>query len=360
MRISEKKAAKAVAAYFQKVSHDAAAAQMHLTGTGPVAELERKIKRHYSTKYALCLSNGTTALTALALALELKNSDFVTTPYTYGATVSGWMMLGNKPVFADIDGETLALDCRAAAKAVTSRTKAVLAADIYGIPHDSQGMRKIADEHGLWYIADCAQSLGATRYGAPSGILADALVVSFTAGKTLFAGEGAAVATNNETIYEKLLWITQHPLRQKKELGLDLYNEFGLNARIHPLAAVWACAVWPDALKKLAAHQRDCYEIIAKLNDIGLTETISFMPEKINPSFCRLTAVWKNCRPEKAILEKELSDCIGPTIIEDGPVRLLFQQPSFGAQYKKGDWKKFQCLQAERQVKSRFCIITHS
>lgn len=218
-------------------------------------------------------------------------------------------------------------------------------------------MRKLADEFGLWYIADCAQSLGATRFCEPSGVYADALVISFTVGKTVFAGEGAAIVTNSESIYEKLLWFTQHPLRQKREIGLFLSNEFGLNARIHPLAAIWANAIWNNELKKLAKHQKECYQIIKLLNNIGLTENISFAPLKINPSFFRLTACLKNKKDEKDDLIKELNSCIGQLIIEDAPITTLYNQPAFMAQYRRSRLKKANCPQADKQAKERLCFI---
>lgn len=357
MQRSERIAVRAMTEYFQMLSQNNSMAQMHLLGTGYIAELENKIKRHYGMKYALCLSNATTALMAVALALNLRNSHFVTTPYTYGASISGWMMNGNKPIFADIENETLSLDPQSAAKSISSKTKAILAVDIYGIPHDSAGMREVANEYGIWYIADCAQSMGATRSGRPSGIYADALVTSFTVGKTVFAGEGAAIVTNSAAIYEKLLWFSQHPLRQKRELGLLLNNEFGLNARIHPLAAVWANATWNNEMKKLAKHQRECYQIIELLNEIGLTENIPFTPDNINPSFFRLTACVKNKKDGKDALIKELNSCIDPLMIEDAPITPLYKQPAFIAQYKSNYFKQISCPQAERQAKIRICFI---
>jgi dTDP-4-amino-4,6-dideoxygalactose transaminase len=357
MPTSEQIAERAIHNYFNKLSANQSMRQMHLYGGGAVAALETKIKKHYGMKFALCLSNATTGLMALAVALELKNVQFITSPYTYGATISGWLMQDNKPVFADIDAQTLTLDCHSTAKAITSKTKAILATDIYGIPHDSAGMRKIADEYGLWYISDSAQSLGATRSGRPAGAFADALVISFTVGKTVFAGEGAAIVTNNEGLYERLLWHTQHPLRQKKELGLSLSNEFGLNARMHPLAALWANSVWKSELKKLAKHQKESYRIIDKLNKTGFTENIPFESEKINPSFFRLTASWKNTENKKDNLIKKLIAYIGPTIIEDPLVKLIYQQPSFLARYKSRLCKNIHCPQAERQAQVRFCII---
>ncbi|HSK70191.1 MAG TPA: DegT/DnrJ/EryC1/StrS family aminotransferase [Pyrinomonadaceae bacterium] len=258
---------------------------IQLTGSGAVAELENKIASYYRMKHALCVSNATTGLLGLALTLGLKDSEFITSPYTYGGTVSSWLMLNNSIIFADIEPRTATLNPGEIPQIITAKTKAVLAADILGNPSDTKTIRKIADDFGLWYIADAAQSFGAQRDGCPASHLADALVISFTNGKTLFAGEGGAIVTDNSDLYEKLLWHTQHPFRQKRELGLDISNEFSFNGRINPMAAIWANANFEKALKRLKNYQKKCSEVIECLDKSGLTVTADFKAERILPSF---------------------------------------------------------------------------
>lgn len=329
--------------------------KMHLLGAGAVAELEGKLKRHYGMRHALCVSNATTGLLAIALALGLKRAEFITTPYTYGASLAGWLLLGNRPIFADIAPDTLTLDVESVRQVISTKTQALLAVDIYGIPSDTIALRKLADEYGLWYIADAAQSLGAHRDGLPASVLADALVVSFTAGKTVFAGEGGAVLTNNTDLYQKLIWYTQHPSRQRRELGLHLDNEFAINARIHPLAAVWANAAFEASLGKLTDHQRECFRMIAALNESSLTEPIAFEKEDIEPSFFRLTAAWKD-RPRESALLIEFRRRGVAVSLSPPPVRLIYRQPAFVAQYGHR-LKRARCPQAEHQARKRFCLV---
>src|ERR1039458_8947166 len=75
----------------------------HLAGQGAVGMLEERLRRHFGLPYALAVSSATTGLLATALALDLRGAEFVTTPYTWGGTVAGWLLLGNRPRFADID-----------------------------------------------------------------------------------------------------------------------------------------------------------------------------------------------------------------------------------------------------------------
>ncbi len=346
---------KAILNYLDGVAVSEDIQRLHLCGAGAVCELEEKLKRHHRMKYAVCVSNATTGLLAVALALNLKQSDFITTPLTFGASIAGWLLLGNRPIFADIEPETLTLDPAAVQHAITPKTRAILVSDIFGNPHDMVSMRKIADDHGLCYIADAAQSLGATRDNLPSSSLADALVISFTAGKTVFAGEGGAVLTNNSDLYQKLIWFTQHTGRQKKELGLNVTNELALNARIHPMAALWANAVFLESLKALKSYQSECFAIIDLLNSIGLTEKIAFKEHNIAPSFFRLTAAWR-AKPKPSKLIEELRYNGFSARLETLPVRLLYRQPAFIAQYQKNVKVVYNCPQAEKQIRKRFCL----
>jgi dTDP-4-amino-4,6-dideoxygalactose transaminase len=328
---------------------------MHLLGGGAVAELEEKLKQHYGMRYALCVSNATTGLLATALSLGLKGSEFITSPFTFGASTSGFLLLGNRPVFADIDKDTLTVSSESIRRLVSKRTKALLAVDIFGNPCDTSALRKLADNYGLFYIADASQSLGGYRDDRPASYLADAIVVSFTTGKSVFAGEGGAVLTNHADLYEKLLWYTQHPSRQRKELGLHLDNELGLNGRIHPLGAVWANAAFEKSLELLKMHQKECFKVIALLNSFGLTAPIHFKRERIIPTFFRLTAIWKN-KPNPALLlwkleEKGYRMCLDPL-----PVPLIYQQPSFLVQYGSRLNKNPSCPIAEKQVQKRFSL----
>jgi len=349
MRMSNKSVKRAIREYLKEDI------SVHLDGTGAVANLEKKLKNYYGMRYALAVSSGTSGLMGIALALELRETSFITTPYTYGASIAAWMLLQNRPIFCDIDPETLTLDPVSVRRAIDKKTQAILVADIYGTPADSVSFRNLANQHGLWYIADAAQGLGAYRNGQPSGRFADAIVLSFTVGKTVAVGEGGAVLTNNTELYQKLLWHTQHPRRQRRELGLALDNEFGINARIHPLAAAWADVCFESALSKLKKHQQRCFKIIDHLNATSLTETIRFSEIGIAPTFNRLTAAWKGSPQPKQLVHRLCKQGVSVEVMP-APVRLLYQQPAFLSQYE-GAFKVMPCPHAERQARQRFCLL---
>lgn len=102
---------------------------------------------------------------------------------------------------------------------LTPGTKAVLSVDYNGTPADSKTIKDFCSTNNLIYISDSAQSFGAFRDNKPGGYFADYIVLSFGPGKSLFGGEGGAILTDDENIYEKIIWLTQHPLRQKKTFG---------------------------------------------------------------------------------------------------------------------------------------------
>lgn len=345
----------AIKNYLHSSQSTETSAQEHLFGNGAIAELEQKIAAYYGKRHALCVANATTGLFVLALAMDLKNSEFITTPYTYGSSLASWLMLNNQVSFADIEPFTLTINPEKLRNVITKKTKAILAVDILGNPSDARALRKLAEEFGIWYIADCAQSFGAKRDGLPASHSADALVISFTSGKTLFAGEGGAVVTDNTKLYERLLFYSQHPFRQKRELGLGIVNEFAFNGRIHPLAAIWANINFEDSLARLKKHQSKCLKVINCLNQSGLIETADFRTKEIFPSFFRLTVELKNNAKSVEVEEYLIKQGFGAKTASV-PISVIYQNEAFLAQYKNQFLLPKACLVAERQAKRRISL----
>ena len=212
--------------------------------------LESKLKGYYGCKYALVFSSATNALTAISLILGLRETEVITSPYNYGASLGGLIMNKNKLIFTDIN-PNLNMNCDDLETKITKQTSAIWTVDFGGYPHDMFKVRKICNQNRLWYIADASQSFGATINGKPASSLADVWVTSFGANKSLYAGEGGAVMTNNQKIYNKLLQF-HHPTRSKIEIGLQSYSEeIPINGRMHPLAALLANELFYPALKQV-------------------------------------------------------------------------------------------------------------
>ncbi len=217
-------------------------ATQHWCGDGPVGELEAWLRARYDVPYALTMSSATNALLAVALASNLAGKEIIVPPQSYGATYGPFAWLGCQLLRAEpaTDGNLCA---DSVARLITPQTAAVLAADYQGRPHEQQRLRQLCDQHSLLYLSDAASSFGQEQANLPASSLADAWVISFGMGKPTPAGEGAAVMTRHRTLYQRLLHLTQHPERWRREVSLDGWNEEPfMNARMHPLAAVLVLA----------------------------------------------------------------------------------------------------------------------
>lgn len=315
----------------------------HFAGLGAVAELEKRLAAFYGVKHAVCMSSATTALFSIGLALNLRSADFITSPLNFGGSITPWLLLGNRSIFSDVDTDTLTLDPSCIGEhLVTPKTRAILAVDLFGYPSDTAGLRRIADDLGLWYIADAAQAFGANRNGNPASCMADAVVLSFNAQKGLAAGEGGCVLTNNADLYEQLLWWSQHPLRQKRELGLDIYNEFSFNSRMHPAAAVLALRSFDLALERVADHQELCFEAIAILEDADLIDPTCLSALEIRPSFFVLAARSKHDVQEcvNCLLDHDIEAAAAGCLCS-----VLYKNPVYLRQFKRRHQR--QCFVAE-------------
>jgi perosamine synthetase len=321
----------------------------HLSGIGAVNDLELNLAKWYGLPHALAVSNATSGLMGVALALDLAGSEFITTPYTWGGSLAPWLALGCRPVFADIDPYTLTLDPVSVTAHITPRTSAILAVDIGGTPCNSRALRQIADDHDLWYVADAAQSLGATRGGRPASVGADAVVVSFTTGKTLDVGEGGAIVTPHDWLYDRLIWCTQHPQRQTRDLGLGITNELAINARIHPAAAIEAAARFDHALADVKLRQERCFAILRALEALEMIEPAGAPgDDQLYPSFYRLSiALREGCAASQAAqIERTLHSGGFGGRVEPSPVRIIYQLPGFRSQNQS----QACCPVAEQQI----------
>ena len=326
----------------------------HISGIGEssaVDALERALCERFHVRRALCVSSATTGLMGIALSLGLRGTEFLTTPYTYGATLAGWLALGCQPIFGDVEPDSLGLCAESVRKSRTPATRAILAADIYGYPSNSEALRRAADDCGLWYVADAAQAFGARRGGRPASSLADAVVLSFTAGKQLDAGEGGAVLTDHDWLYERLVWFTQHPERQKRELSLLVCNEFAINGRIHPAAARTALRGLDEALRKVEIRRRQLERLHGALARTGLVEAAPWSAIESEPAYFRFVPAWRH-----HVAFEKLGQIFPALQFAPAPVRLLPRQASFRSQFSRFNHDESHFPEAVRQSKLRFGV----
>lgn len=171
-----------------------------LTNHGPlVTELEATLKDYLGVKHFFFVANGTIALQVAIKALKLKG-EVITTPFSYVATTSSLVWEGCKPVFADVEADTLTLDPAKVEAAITEHTTGILATHVYGNPCDVDALQQIADKHNLSLIYDGAHAFGVQRGTASLLSFGDISTCSFHATKLFHTVEGGAVITQDDEL----------------------------------------------------------------------------------------------------------------------------------------------------------------
>jgi len=152
-------------------------------------------------KSAVVTNSGTSALHLIIKSLGIKKDDeVITTPFSFIASSNCILYEGAKPVFVDIDRNTLNIDVSKIEEKITNKTKAILAVDVFSHPADWDKLKRISDEHKLFLIEDAAESLGSEYKGKKCGSFGDAAVFAFYPNKQITTGEGGVILTNNENI----------------------------------------------------------------------------------------------------------------------------------------------------------------
>src|SRR5581483_8857047 len=167
---------------------------------GPtIAAFEEQFAAAVGAPYAAAVSSGTSGLHLLCVAAGIGAGDeVITSPYSFAASANCFVYEGAVPVFADIDPRTLNLDPRAVEAAITPRTTAIVAVDIYGYPCELDELRAIASRHGLAFVQDSCEALGAEYKGSRIGSHGPSAVFAFYPNKQLTTGEGGIVTTHSE------------------------------------------------------------------------------------------------------------------------------------------------------------------
>ena len=166
-----------------------------------VKTLEEMVEQKFAVKHALAVTSGTAALITALSALGIGPGDEVIVPgYTFIASISSIIIARAVPVLAEID-DSLTLDPADVEKKITPRTRAIMAVHMLGNPCDLNRLRAIAEKHGLILIEDAAQAFGGS-YGKKSlGTLGKIGIYSFNIFKTINAGDGGMLVTDDDSLY---------------------------------------------------------------------------------------------------------------------------------------------------------------
>lgn len=208
-----------------------------LTHNGPlVQQLEREICSKVGLSDFVIAANGTIAIQMAIKALDLKG-DILTTPFTWVATLSAIQWEGCRPVFCDIEADTLSMDPNKIEAAITENTVAIMPVHVFGNPCDVEAIEAIAHKHNLKVIYDAAHAIGSHYNGKSLLEYGDISATSLHATKLLNTAEGGGCITTSKELYEKLKRIRFFGHNSNKEIV-----EEGFNAKLTEVHAALGLA----------------------------------------------------------------------------------------------------------------------
>ena len=234
-----------------------------------VVDFENLLKEKMGAKYAVATTSGTSSLLASLAALGIGAGDEVIVPgYTFIASISTIMLSGAIPVLAEID-ESLTLDPEKLEGLITPRTKAILPVHMLGNPCDMDRILAIAKKHGLLVLEDCCQAFGASYKGKRVGTMGQIGAFSLNLFKTISSGDGGAVITDDENLYERAFGYHDQGHKPNRT-GVEIGNRsfVGMNMRMNELTGAVALAQLRKLEDILAALRKNKAMLKGMLSDL--------------------------------------------------------------------------------------------
>lgn len=233
-------------------------------------EFENRFKKITGARYAMAVFNATVGLYCALKAFDIGPGDEVIVPdLTFIASANSVIMAGAKPVFCDIERETLGLDPNQLEKKITFRTKAVMPVHLYGLSAKIDKIINLARKRGLKVIEDAAQAVGVKYKGRQVGTFGDIGIFSFYGNKTITTGEGGLILTDNKELFKKCWRLKNHG---RDEKGIFIHDYIGFNFCFTDLQAAVGLAQLKK-LKKIIERKRRIREFYQReLKDIKQIE----------------------------------------------------------------------------------------
>lgn len=296
---------------------------------GPqVAEFEKNMEKFCSVNNAIGCASGTDALVLALKALEInKGDEVITTPFTFFASASSIIRVGAKPVFVDINNETLNINPTKIEAAINSRTKAILPVHLFGQPSEMDKIMDIAERYDLKVIEDNAQGIGAKYDGKVAGTIGDIGTLSFFPSKNLGAmGDAGMCLTNNNELASRLKQLRVHGENPK------YYHKWvGLNSRLDTLQAAVLLKKLPHLKKWSIERRKNAEYYYSKMNDIPNIQ-LPIIHEKAYTIYNQFTLLVEK-RDE--LLNFLKNNNIGCAVYYPRPLHI--QKCFSELEYKKGD-----------------------
>jgi len=244
-----------------------------LTQGPAVEEFEDALAKYCGVKYCVVVANGTAALHLAVSALELpKGSHGITSTNTFVASANSMLYSGLIPIFSDINPKTYNVNLDTLKKVITEKTMLFIPVHFAGQPCEMDEIKEFANSRGIKIIEDASHAIGSSycngdRVGSCKN--SDATVFSFHPVKTITSGEGGAITTNDESLYQKLLLLRNHGITKDKKLlknnpGPWYYemHDIGFNYRLSDLHAT----LGNSQLKRIEVFKNKRRELVNRYN----------------------------------------------------------------------------------------------
>ena len=212
-----------------------------ISSEGPfVKQLEDQFAKYVLNKHGIAVCNGSAALDVAVTALDIGKGDEVIMPaFTIISCAASVVRAGAKPVLVDCDPLTWCMDINQIEEKITSKTKAIMAVHIYGLPVDMDPLIKLAKKYNLKIIEDAAEAHGLNYKGKHCGSFGDIAIFSFYPNKHITTGEGGMVVTNDDKTADKCRSLRNLCFQEKKRF---VHEELGWNFRMSNLQAALGVA----------------------------------------------------------------------------------------------------------------------
>lgn len=266
---------------------------------GPeIQAFERAWAKRFQAKHAVSVNSATSGLyTAIGASGIGPGDEVIVPPYTMSATVMSPLVYGAIPVFADIEDETFGLDPEAVRKAITPKTKAIIAVNLFGHPARLDELLEIAEKNGLILVEDNAQSPLAEDNGRFAGTIGHIGVFSLNFHKHIHTGEGGMCVTNDDALALRLKLIRNHGENVVEQYNIkDLTNIVGFNFRLTEIQA----AIGMEQLKRIDTHVGK-REALAQALTGGIKDLDGLTLPKVRPGCRHVYYVWAVRLNEEAL-----------------------------------------------------------
>jgi perosamine synthetase len=228
-----------------------------------ILEMEDKLQLVTDNKFAIAVSHGTDAIHLALAALDLKPGDEVIVPdLTWVACVAPVVHMGLIPVFINVD-DSLCVNPNSFSKAITKKTKAIIAVDLAGSLPEWDKIIQIARLNDIYIIEDAAESLGGFYKNKPAGSFGDISILSFSGTKVVTGGHGGAVLTNSEFLYKKMKLLYHHGIDQNLSGKYYWSTVTGYNYQISNIQAALIVSQL-NRLETLVAYKESLFNLYNK------------------------------------------------------------------------------------------------